>query len=188
MPQIIVKFANLKKKTMEEFYKILYIVLPASAVMFGMYLTIKAFVQKELDKTAGEIKKKNNEVILPIRLQAYERICLFLERISLNNLVLRTNNPTYTVSELHAKLLTEIREEFNHNLSQQIYLSDVAWQMVRSAMEQTSSKINEASQYVNKEDRGIELAKAIFNLAASSNNDPIQEALLYLKTEIRHSF
>jgi hypothetical protein len=153
-----------------------------------MYLTVKAFVQKELDKTEGEIKKKNNEIIMPVRLQAYERLCLFLERISLNNLVLRTNNPSYTVGEFHSKLLSEIRDEYNHNLSQQIYMSDVAWQMVKSAMEQTSAKINEASQFVNKEDRGIELAKAIFNVAAQSTSDPIQEALNYIKNEIRQSF
>jgi hypothetical protein len=174
---------------MEQFLNVVFVVVPSCTVLFGMYLAIKAFIQRDLDKVQAEIGKKNNEIIMPIRLQAYERICLFLERISLNNLVLRTNNPSYTVSDLHSKLLTEIRDEFNHNLSQQIYMSDVAWQMVRSAMEQNCAKINEASQYVpNKEDRGIELAKSIFNLAAQASNDPIQEALNYIKNEIRQSF
>jgi hypothetical protein len=174
---------------MEEFLKIIYIVVPASLVLFGMYLTVKAFVQKEFERTSSEIKKKNNEIILPIRLQAYERISLFLERISLNNLVLRVNDSQYNVSVFHARLLSEIRDEYNHNLSQQMYMSDKAWVLVRTAMEQTTATINQASQLVpNKEDRGVELAKAIFNVQAQVNNDSIQEALLYIKSEIRQTF
>ncbi len=174
---------------MEEFLKIIYIVIPASAVMFGMYLTVKTFVQKEFEQTKSSIKIKNNELLLPIRLQAYERVCLFLERISLNNLVMRVNDPMHTVGSFHARLLSEIRDEFNHNLSQQIYMSDEAWNMVRSAMEQTTSIINQSSQLIdNKEDRGVELAKTIFNVVSQSKHDAIQEALLYIKNEIRQSF
>jgi hypothetical protein len=174
---------------MEEFLRIIYIIVPASAVMFGMYLTVKTFVQKEFERTNSDIKRKNNEILLPIRLQAYERVCLLMERISLNNLVLRVNDPQYNVAEFHSRLLSEIRDEFNHNLSQQIYISDAAWNMVRSAMEQTSATINQASQLVSsKEMRGVELAKAIFNVQSQATNDPIQETLLYLKNEIRQSF
>lgn len=174
---------------MTEIIQVFSILITASAVMFGMYLTVKTFVQKELDKTKIELSKKNNEILLPIRLQAYERISLFLERISLNNLVLRVNDSSYNAAEFHARLLSEIRDEFNHNLSQQIYMSDKAWNMVRSAAEQTSAIINQASSTLpDKSIRGIELAKAIFNTQAMANHDPIQETLLYIKNEIRQSF
>jgi len=71
--------------TLLEFAKLL---IPAAAVLYGMYLVVKSFVQKELDKAEIDIRSKNTAVILPLRLQAYERISLLLERIAPNNLSL----------------------------------------------------------------------------------------------------
>lgn len=174
---------------MDQLISVILIIVPASAVMFGMYLTVKTFVSKEFEKTKLDIKKKNHELVMPNRLSAYERVSLLLERISLNNLVIRVNDASFNVGMLHHRLLSEIRDEFNHNLSQQIYMSDDAWAMVRRAVEETTAVINQASANVaNKEDRGVELAKAIFNVQSQANHDPIQEALLFIKTEIRQSF
>ena len=72
--------------------------------------------------------KKNQSVVLPLRLQAYERMALFLERIDPNQLVMRIHTPGLTVSQEQNLLLTAIRSEFEHNLSQQIYISDPVWQ------------------------------------------------------------
>lgn len=164
------------------------ILLPAGAVLYAMFLVMKSFLTKELEKKLIDIKIKNTETVLPIRLQAYERVCLFLERISPNNLVVRLNNASLSAAQFQQVLITEIRQEFNHNLSQQVYLSDEAWGMVKNAMEDIVSVVNIASQQLQKDDKSVELAKKIFELMMEKNNDPIGIALKKVKDEIRTSF
>ncbi len=73
------------------------------------------------------------KTITPIKLQAYERIVLFLERISTESLIMRTVKPGMTAQQLHSALIANIRSEYEHNLSQQIYMSNEAWEMVKNA-------------------------------------------------------
>lgn len=164
------------------------ILLPAGTVLYAMFLVVKSFLTKEMEKKLVDIKIKNTETVLPIRLQAYERICLFLERISPNNLVVRLNDASLSASQFQQVLITEIRQEFNHNLSQQVYLSDEAWEMVKNAMEDIVSVVNIAAQKLQSDDKGVELAKKIFELMMEKNNDPIAIALKRVKDEIRTSF
>ena len=178
---------------MDQFLSIILILVPASAVMFGMYLTVKTFVSKEFEKTKFKsemnIKMKNHELILPARLSAYERVILLLERISLSSIVLRINDPQFNVAVFHQQLLAELRNEFNHNMSQQIYVSDEAWGMIRKAVEETTAIINHASSNIeDKDESGVKLAKMIFNIQAQATHDPVQEALLFVKNEVRKLF
>ncbi|MEM8893932.1 MAG: hypothetical protein AAGC88_05085 [Bacteroidota bacterium] len=168
-----------------EFGKIL---LPAVAVMYAMYLTVKMFIQKEWQTQKMSLAQKSTETILPIRLQAYERMCLFLERISPNNLIVRLNNGEYNAAQFQHVLLAEIREEFNHNLSQQVYMSDEAWNMVRRAMEDLVVKINQAGSEIANDAKALDLAKRIFDLMMEQGSDQIQEALVFIKEEIRQEF
>jgi hypothetical protein len=168
-----------------DFVKIL---LPAAAVLYGMYLTVKSFLNKDFEKKLIDIKIKTNEQVLPLRLQAYERMCLFLERITPHNLVVRANDPAYTVGQFQQKLLSEIREEYNHNLSQQIYMSDQSWGLIKNSMEEIISVINKAAIEVPSDARGIELAKMIFENLVQKPDDPTSKALKFLKNEIRQVF
>lgn len=167
---------------------LLKILLPASLLLYGVFLIVKTFLNKEFEKKQIEIKIDNNKIVLPIRLQAYERMCLFLERISLNNLIIRVNDPSYSVGQLHQRLLAEIRNEYNHNLSQQVYMSNEAWNLVKKAMEDTTSIINTSSEQVISEARGIELAKKIFENHLKQGTDSISIALLFIKNEVRMVF
>ena len=173
---------------MEIFADFIKILLPAAIVLYAMYLTVQAFLNKEFEKKLVDIKIRNTELVLPVRLQAYERMCLFLERISPNNLILRLNNDMLSATELHQVLLSEIRDEYNHNVSQQVYMSDDAWNQVKSAMEETISIINNAAGQVNSEGRSMDLAKAIFEIIIQQELDPAGKALKYVKDEIRQSF
>lgn len=164
------------------------ILFPAAAVLYGMYLTVKSFLNKDFEKRLVEIKVKNTEQILPLRLQAYERMCLFLERISPHNLVVRLNEPAYTVAQFHQRLLMEIREEFNHNLSQQIYTSDQSWALIKNAMEEVVAVINKSAIGMPQDARSIELAKMIFENLVQRTEDPTAKALKFIKNEIRQVF
>lgn len=164
------------------------ILLPAAAVMYAMYLVVKSFLNKEFEKRLVDMKIKNTETILPIRLQAYERMSLFLERISPSNLVVRVNDPSYNVSQLQQVLINEVREEYNHNLSQQIYMSDQVWKMINGAKEEVIQIINNASKDLPPDARGLELAKRIFDELMKKDEDPVSKPLVFLKSEIQKVF
>ncbi len=164
------------------------ICLPAGAVMYAMFLTVRSFLNKDFEKKLIEIKIKNNEIVLPIRLQAYERMALFLERIAPHNLIIRVNDSGYNVAQLHQRMLMEIREEYNHNLSQQVYMSDQAWSIIKTAMDEIVSVINNSSNTLAPEARGIELAKMVFENLVRHNEDPTSKALIFIKKEIQQVF
>ena len=164
------------------------ILLPASVVLYGVYLTVRSFINKEIDLKRLEVRSRAIETILPNRLQAYERMCLFLERMSPPNLLLRLNNPTYSARELHKILLDEIRNEYNHNVSQQIYMSEEVWSMIKSAKEDLTVLINEASSALPEEATGLDLSRKIFELSLEKNVEPISHALTELKKEIQQTF
>ncbi|HQQ96518.1 MAG TPA: hypothetical protein PLX35_04610 [Cyclobacteriaceae bacterium] len=168
-----------------EFGKIL---LPASLVLYAVYLTVRSFIHRELESKRMEIRARSIETILPNRLQAYERMCLFLERISPPNLLLRLNNPGYTAREFHKVLLDEIRNEYNHNVSQQIYMSDEVWNMIRNAKEDLTILINEASAGLEAEATALDLSRRIFELTLEKKVEPISHALVELKKEIQQTF
>jgi hypothetical protein len=171
------------------------ILLPAAAVMYAMFLVVRSFLNshfammtREYEKKLVDLKVTTSEKVLPLRLQAYERMCLFLERISLHNLVLRLNNPAYTSMQFQQKLLMEIREEYNHNLSQQLYMSDQSWALIKNSMEEAIAVINKSAGSIPSESRSVDLAKMIFENMLQKSDDPSSKALKYIKNEIRQIF
>ncbi len=160
------------------------ILLPALAVLAGTYLAIKAFLDRETDKQKLELKLLNHKIITPLRLQAYERLTLFLERIKPESLLPRVYSPQMTVPELHKALLQTIRSEFEHNLSQQIYVSDEAWEMVKIAKESILKLINTAAGSKKATKNTQEYSKTIIEAYASVENSPIDVAIEKLKEEI----
>ncbi len=173
---------------MEALIDFIKILVPAALVLYAMYLTVKAFLNKELEKTRLEIKEKNIEVVLPVRLQAYERIVLFLERMSPNNLVTRLNQAEMTAKVFQQIMLREIRDEYNHNVSQQVYMSEEVWELVKNAKEDLIISINKASERMDEKNTSLDLAKQLFEEVIAKEVDPITLALHEIKDEIRSSF
>ena len=173
---------------MDYILDLLKIILPAGIVLYGMYLVVVSFLSKEREKLLVDLKTQNTQVVLPIRLQAAERLCLLLERITPNNLVRRSNPSQLTAAELHPMLLSEVREEFNHNLSQQVYFSEETWEAVRRAVEDVITLLNLSRQSLQADASGMELAKAIFAQSLDQKNDTITFALRKIKTEVQLYF
>lgn len=167
---------------------LLKIVLPAGMILYAMFLVVKSFLTKDFERRLIEMKVKNTEIILPIRLQAYERMSLFLERISLSHVIVRVNDPSYNVAQFQQMLLADIRNEFQHNLSQQVYMSDQTWVLIKKSMEDVVSTINMAASVLPPDSRGIELARKVFEIQSERADEPTAPALKYLKDEIRKVF
>lgn len=173
---------------MEQLGIFISIVFPSAAVLVGMYLTVKTFISKDFEKKLIEMKVKNNEVVMPLRLQAYERVALLLERITPNNLVVMVNQPGMNVAVLRQMLLNQIREEFGHNMAQQIYISEDVWAHVKGAVNDLNIVINDSAQGLDVEAPSVELAKAIFQRYESLPFDPVANTIAKLKAEIRLLF
>ena len=153
--------------------------------------SIKQFVENEQKKTLLEIKKiqesETRKVVTPIQLQAYERLVLFLERMNPDNLVLRCYEPTMDSKLLKDVMVQNIRNEFEHNLSQQLYISNEAWALIKNAKEEMISTINAV---FSKEEQNITptgFAGKLFEQFAGKKN-PLELAQDILKEEIQRRF
>lgn len=168
-----------------EFIKIL---VPASVVLYAAYLLVRSFIQREIELKKLEVRSRSIESILPNRLQAYERMTLFLERISPQNLLVRLNSPGLPAREFHQLLLSEIRNEYNHNASQQVYMSEEVWNLIKNAKEDLIVAINDSASEMNMESSSLDLSKEIFEKSVNKTVDPIAHALTELKKEIQRTF
>jgi hypothetical protein len=168
-----------------EFGKIL---IPASVVLYAAYLLVRSFLAKELEMKRMDIRNRSIETLLPMRLQAYERMCLFLERISPQNLLIRLNPGPIPAKEFHQLLLADIRNEFNHNISQQIFMGESVWEKIKNAKEDLVLTINDAASEMGAESTSLDLSKKIFERYLNKPVDPVAHALSELKHEIQQIF
>ena len=164
------------------------IVVPAAIVLYAVYLTVRSFIAKEIELKKLEVRGRSIETILPNRLQAYERITLFLERISPQNLLIRLSDPGYSARDFQKLLLDEIRNEYNHNVSQQVYMSEEVWNLVKNAKEDLLLMINDASSQMTNDSKSIDLSRKIFEIALEKKVDPLGHALSEVKKEIQQTF
>lgn len=131
--------------------------------------------------------KESLKVVTPIRLQAYERMALYLERISPNSLILRTFRPGMDIKALQVAMTKNIRDEWEHNLSQQVYLSAESWNRIREAKEEMINLINGSAVKLPADADPTSLAGAIFESCAKSKI-PTDEAIEFMKQEIQERF
>jgi hypothetical protein len=163
------------------------ILIPASLVLYAAYLLVRSFLAKEIELKKLEIRSRSIETVLPLRLQAYERMCLFLERISPQNLLVRLNPGSMPSRDFHQILLNEIRNEYNHNVSQQVFMSESSWELIRNAKEDLVVTINDAASAMTPESSSLDLSKRIFEKVIN-RPDPIAHALVEIKREIQQTF
>ncbi len=173
---------------METFLEILKYTIPALIVFFTAYFSIRMMIKNDQRKRDFELVIKNKNIVTPIRLQAYERMSLFLERISPDNLVMRLNKSKMTVKQLQNEMLRTIRSEFDHNLSQQIYISPQTWQVIKNSRENVVKLINNAAQKHKPDDPAIKLSQSILERVMEQDQGPTQMALSYLKKEVQQYY
>ena len=173
---------------MEVALEIIKYTLPALIVFLTAFFILRAMIKNEEQKRNLEINLASHKTILPIRLQAYERITMFLERISPESLIMRANQPNMTASQLQNELINTIRAEFDHNLSQQVYISHEAWEMVKKARAGIIQLINNASEQIKPEASSITLSKKILEMIMEHKVTPIGSALSFIKKEVQELY
>ena len=170
---------------MNDLLDILNFILPSLVVLvfaFGlMRIVINKFIKLDQKKEA----EKCDKAYQPLQYQAYERVTLFLERIIPANLIHRVYKQGMNSRQLYSELLRSVREEYEHNMSQQLYIKPETWELVKNAKESVIRILNE-SYGLNKDDGGSDqLSGMILEKYLEQKNNIVEEALLRLKQDIQ---
>jgi len=173
---------------MTNFLDLLKYVVPALVVFAAVFFVQRLTLTKEINKERYKIMLANSNIMTPLRLQAYERISILLERLSADSLLLRLQSSGMTTRQIQAVMLVNIRSEFDHNLSQQIYISSNLWQAVKNAKEILIKTINITASELPKEAPLNDFSMKLFEAYANLDTDPLATALELLKREVREYY
>ncbi|MCE2495734.1 MAG: hypothetical protein J4F31_04000 [Flavobacteriales bacterium] len=169
---------------MEVGLEVIRYILPAIIVLIITYIMLSMFMGNEEKRRMYEVKLDSRRNSLPIRLQAYERLALFLERIQPANLMVRIKTNRMNVSGYQAILLQTIRTEYEYNLSQQIYVSNDAWSMIKGAKDATVNLINQAAKNLNPDASAEDLRELVLQILTAKERSPSDRALEFIKNEV----
>lgn len=173
---------------MEDILEILKYTLPSLIVFLTVYYVLRKYFENEARKRIHQTILKNHDVITPLKLQAYERIIIYLERISPESLILRVNKQGFTCKQLQAEMLTTIRIEWEHNLSQQLYVTQKSWEIVKNAKSNIIQLINVAADKVKADSPSLNLSKAILSSIIDQEKIHTTDAIKYIKEEMNQMF
>jgi hypothetical protein len=166
----------------------LFYLAPAVLVFITAWYLIKKFLDTDQKLKYAEIKLSMQKDLMPLRFQAYERIVLFLERLSPNNLLIRVYEPGMTVKDFHREILVAIRNEYEHNITQQVYVTNHAWTVVKKSRDELIKLINVSVEKCNPNASGAELSKKVFETMLEGEELPIQKAIDEVKNEAHSLF
>ena len=163
--------------------EIIKITVPALIVFLTVHHILKTYLDKQYQLKILEYKQNNKSTTTPMRFQAYERLSLFCERISIPSLLLRLKEDEQTSAELRIKLLLTMQHEFEYNITQQVYVSDQLWQILKIAREDTMIIINNVAEHVDSKSSSSDLANALLRVLESQASSSLDKALLAIKKE-----
>jgi hypothetical protein len=160
-----------------------YSIAGMGVVWVAFYL-LKPYLDKQDQLQLLELKKSISSQTLPLRLQAYERMVLFIERVNPANMLIRLKAGDYTAAELHALVVNEVRNEYQHNITQQIYVSLRAWGVVKQLKNDTLGIINNAAKALPENASGMELSRIILAHLSQLENDPYEVAVGLIRKDL----
>jgi hypothetical protein len=155
------------------------------ALVLGGALAYLLWKQRQQAKNSTPEKPKAEETgkTFPLQLQAYERLILLADRIALPHIISRSNQQGVGLQEMQFILVNTIKQEFEHNITQQIYVSAEAWEAIRNLKEQNIHIINQVASFLPPESSGTDLNKHILEMIVNnpkvSLHNVVSEVLSY---------
>ncbi|MCC6701882.1 MAG: hypothetical protein IT221_10185, partial [Fluviicola sp.] len=163
------------------YFVILFVaIISTGGVLLMAYFFLRKTGEKEIRQLQVELKKDRQKHFLPMRVEAYQRAVLLMERIHPSSIVMRLHNPALPAKMLQAELLKSIREEYDHNVSQQLFISPQAWEMVRNSKEEIIKIMNVAGNQMDVSSTGTDLAAKVFEIVAEVGPLPTEITVDYL--------
>lgn len=156
-------------------------------VSVGYYL-VKGDIQTWFRlKSTGQPQNEKAQ-LLPLRLQAHERLIVFIERINPSNLFLRLHHQGIAVKDLQSLALNEIRAEYQHNVTQQLYVTESTWNVIRKLKDDTLAMVSNAAKDLPEHSTGIDLSRKVLQHMAGIADNPYELTLDLIKKDIHQLF
>lgn len=159
-------------------------IAPCAVLGWIFYKQSQQLIEKDSHTLKAKLKEQARANILPIRLQAYERLVILLERIRVNNLAIRTTRPGMNAQYLQKEMMQAIRYEYDHNMSQQLYVSKDSWGLVQAARQQTISAMQIASEKVANNESADAFTRVLMDIAAQPEYNAVDMAINHLRNEM----
>ena len=168
--------------------ELLQYTIPALLVLIVAYLLMHRFFKSEDERRTLELQKVNLQILTPTRLRAYERLTLLLERINPNNMLVNKIESSLDCLDFHATILNDIRREFEHNASQQIYVSESLWEDIEEARENLVQLVNASASQCKPGEPATKLANIVVEVYNTPEETALDVALGALKNEVKQLF
>jgi hypothetical protein len=162
--------------------EIIKITIPALIVFLTVYYLMKGFFQNQRALKQMEIRQAGQKQTIPLKLQAYERLALFCERIAIPNLLLRLREEGMSARNLRISMLLNIQQEFEYNLTQQVYVSEQLWEIIKLARDETVNIINEVQQEMPADADAKQFAGTLLQLLENKSTG-LDKAQVAIKKE-----
>lgn len=169
-----------------DFKLIILVFGPCLFIGLICYFSIQSMLKKQLLNQKFQLLKSNQKEGLPLRLQAYERFTLLLDRISLNKLLVRVAPVDENKEAYKHLLLATIDQEFEHNTTQQIYISDDCWNAIVSAKSTVISQLHQLGTQEAVSDAKTFREAGLKKYATTSNANQIAQS--FIRNEVAELF
>ena len=163
--------------------EIIKITVPALIVFFTVLHVMKQYLASQLQMRSMEFKQNQQSTTVPLRLQAYERLSLFCERIAIPSLILRLRQEGMTAGDLRMSMMVATQQEFEHNITQQVYISGQLWQIIKIARDDVMNVVNEVYEQQGANTSLDAYVQALFTQLQSREFIPLDTALVAIKKE-----
>ncbi len=173
---------------MTVFLEILKIAIPTIVVALTAFFIVREMMRRQIQMHSQYLHGQRQSNTMPLRMQAYERLSLFTERLSLPGLLMRTFNEEMTATTLRLTMLLNIQQEFEHNITQQVYVSDQLWKIVEATRDDLIEFITVVSEKVPKDAPARQLRDALIGYQQQRESDPIATAQMAIRKEATSLF
>lgn len=168
---------------MDTLLEIIKLTIPGLLTFLAAYFVLKTYMENQQKLQQLKIQQEQQRSSLPLRLQAYERLSLFCERISLPNLLLRVRKQGMSSGELRIALLLAVQQEYEHNITQQVYVSTQLWEIIKIARDEAVNAVSLIAEKVGPKADAGELAGMLLSFVNQQEAMAVEKALIAIKKE-----
>ena len=129
---------------MEWLIELIKVIIPMGLLVLLVYVLLSQYINGQIRLKSIELQRERKQDTLELKLAAYERLVLYLERISFPDMIMRVNAGQMEARMLYSSLLMTVQKEYEHNLSQQVYISENLWSIIRIAKQELANLITDA--------------------------------------------
>ncbi len=170
---------------MQTILEIIKYTLPGLIVFAAVYYILRQYLNSQYELKRLEIKSNYSQQAIPIKLQAYERLLLFCDRISIPSLLLRLKSKEMNADQLKTAMIISVQKEYEHNMAQQLYTSHKLWEILTLVKNDIISIISDAGSSVGAQASSQELSAALMNQLRSLNKSPEHVGIQAIKEEAK---